>query len=77
MNAVNHPGDAEYLGAVAAMNEIYRSDYPSPGDTVMVERPFYGDMVRATVVSTHGHLVTVEFDGERLGYLIDEITPAR
>lgn len=23
MNAVNHPGDAEYLGAVAGMNEIY------------------------------------------------------
>lgn len=73
MNAVNHPGDAEYLGAVAGMNDIYRSDYPAPGDTVLVERPFYGNLVRATVLETHGHMVTVEYDGERLGYTVDEI----
>lgn len=67
------PHHNEYLAAVAGMNEIYRSDRPSPGDYVYVERPFYGDTVKAKVIRTHGHLVTVEIDGDHLGYTVDEV----
>jgi exosome complex RNA-binding protein Csl4 len=70
------PHSREYAAAVRGMREIYRSDYrPSPGDTVLVERPFYGDIVRALVTETRGDLVTVDVDGEHLGYTVDEVTP--
>jgi hypothetical protein len=71
------PHSREYAAAVRGMREIYRSDYrPSPGDTVLVERPFYADIVRATVLETRGDLVTVDVNGEHLGYTVDEVTPA-
>ncbi len=71
------PHSREYAAAIRGMASIYRSDYrPSLGDTVLVERPFRGDMVRATVLETRGDLITVDVNGEHLGYTVDEVTPA-
>jgi exosome complex RNA-binding protein Csl4 len=30
-------------------------------------------MVRAKVIRTHGQLVTVDIDGDHLGYTVDEV----
>jgi hypothetical protein len=64
------PHHAEYLGAVAAMNDTYQFQ---PGDIVQVEEPFTARQVKAIVQHAHGDVVLVVTErGESLEYDRDE-----
>jgi hypothetical protein len=64
------PHEREYLGAVAALNDIYR---PSPGDAVIAEPPYLGGRRAGIVRSTNGTYCLVEIDGETLAYYPHEL----